>query len=466
MKLIKNISIAGVFFAMFLCVAQDAHAIFILSATPRRGGQGIRFEAAKPGSLIRNEEVTVSVTSDRGAQYRIYETVYQPLTNESGNTLPQGALIAFSPSNPLGSLRTQLETPVTMGQVPIFTSNSAGDSDNFVLAFNAKIPENQAGGVYHTTITFTAEPVNAASGVSPSVVNLDVRMDIRPDFRISIQNIKGSKDLNFGKIAKDHPNAAEALLITIDSNIGGAYRITHQVTEPITSSEGASLDDSSFVFTASGGSKGTLKASVNPIEVPSSPNLLYVSNDRGEGDSVQIQYTLNPSAEQKAGIYSGNITFKVESNSTFFSNQVFNIPVRVEIEPIFYLDVESEQGGAGIHFGTFKTGDEKQEKKIVLNVHSNLGEPYQVTQIVSRKLTNLDGSYIPKDNFTFFGSEAQTGTLSIMSPKTVYEGETTIFTSNKIGTPEKFVLNYKLTVPREAKSGTYNSDLKYSITTL
>src|SRR3989338_7729673 len=118
-----------IFAGLFLFFSVDAQAIFTLTASPRRGGQGIRFEAGKPGTVLRNEEVTLSVTTDRNAQYRIYQTVYQPLSNQFGNTIPQGALIAFSPSNPLGTLRTQLETPVTMGQVPIYTSNSAGDSD-------------------------------------------------------------------------------------------------------------------------------------------------------------------------------------------------------------------------------------------------------------------------------------------------------------------------------------------------
>src|SRR3989338_7840412 len=121
--------------AGLLTLVQDAHAVFTLSVTPRRGGQNIRFEPAKPGDYLRNEEVTFTVTSDRNAQYRIYQTVYQPLTNEFGNTIPQGAFIVFSPSNPLGTLRTQLETPITMGQAPIYASDTAGSSDSFVVGF-------------------------------------------------------------------------------------------------------------------------------------------------------------------------------------------------------------------------------------------------------------------------------------------------------------------------------------------
>ena len=466
MKLIKNFAIFSVFLAGFLCAAENAHAIFTFSAAPRRGGQGIRFEAAKPGSLLRNEEMTLTVTSDRGAQYRIYQTVYQPLTNEFGNTIPQGALIAFSPSNPLGTLRTQLETPVTMGQMPLYTSNSSGDSDSFTLVYNVRVPEDQPGGVYHTNITFTAELVKAQGGVAPYVVNMDVRVEINPTFKIMIQNSKGAHDLDLGRISKDRPTASQNLKINIDSNIGTTYRIAQQMTEPLISQEGVLLEDSGFSFTPAGVSHGLLKAAGSAVPVPQSPTLLYTSSEAGAGDEIVLQYNLKPDLAQKTGVYSGTLSFKVESNSAFAPFQVINVPVKIEIEPIFYLDYEIGSQAIGLAFGSYKTGEEKQDRRVLLTVHSNLGQPYQVTQILSRKLTNTEGAILPKDHFIFFGSEAQTGTLIVMSPRPVEEGEKVVFSSDKKGTPEKFALNYTLTVPRDTKSGTYNSELIYSITTL
>ena len=108
---------------------KDAWAVFELNVSPRRGGQSLRFAGEEPGGLLRNEEVTLTVTTDAAAQYRILQTVYQPLTNEFGNTLPASTFVVFSPSNPLGTLRTQLETAVGMGQAQIYTSNTAGSSD-------------------------------------------------------------------------------------------------------------------------------------------------------------------------------------------------------------------------------------------------------------------------------------------------------------------------------------------------
>lgn len=446
------------FLSASLTLAAEAHAVFTLSVTPRRGGQHIRFEGGKPGAYLRNEEVTLTVTSDRGAQYRISQTVYQPLTNEFGNTIPQGAFIVFSPSNPLGTLRTQLETPITMGQVSIYTSNTAGDTDSFVLVFNVKVPEDQPGGVYHTQMTFTAELVNAQSGVSPSIVTMDVRVEITPDFRIAIQNVRGGRYLEFERISKDRPTGSSALKIEIESNIGTKYRIIQQLTEPLVSSEGFSLDESRLSFVSSGGARAQ--------EVSESPEVIYTSSETGQGDVIQLQYQLTPGESQKAGIYSGNISFKIESDSPFVPSEVIHIPVKIEIETLFYLDMEMEQSAMALNFGVFKSGEEKQERRVILTVHSNLGQPYQVSQIVPRKLTNEEGTVIPREHFQFFGSEAQTGILVVMSPTPVQEGETVVFTSDNRGTPEKFVLNYSLTIPYGARAGTYNSEVKYSITTL
>ncbi len=453
------------FSLIFLASASEAHAIFDLTVSPRRGGNNIRFEAGRPGELLRNEEVTLTLTSTLASQYRIYQTVYQPLTNEFGNTIPQDAFIVFSPSSPLGTLRTQQETSIAMGQMPIFTSNAAGDSDEFVLVFNVRVPENQAGGVYHTQITFTAEPVAGQSGISPSVRTLDVRVELTPSFNVTIENVSGGRDLNLGKITQDRPTAEGALKIEIESNIGTTYTLVQQASEPLASQEGELFDEESIRFSAAGGSNGSLSIGGTPANLPSSPTLIYTSSSSGAGDVLQLQYQTVEGIKQKAGLYSGVMTFKIESNSPLVPGQVFNVPVKIEIEPILYLEVKMDQGGS-FNFGTFRTGEEKQERKATLVVHSNLGEPYQVSQILSRKLTNSEGAAIPKEHFQFFGSDAQTGTLTVMSPAPVEEGSRVVFTSDPKGTPEQFTLNYSLTIPRDTRAGSYNAETVYSITTL
>ena len=194
---------------LFLALPREALAIFTLSATPVREAKSIRFDQIKPGSYSRNEEVTISMNSTVASQYTIYQEVSQPLTNEAGNTIPSGAFIVFSPSSPLGTLKTQLETPVTLGQVPIFTSNAAGDSDSFVLVYNVNMPQDMPGGQYRTQLRFTAEPVSPQPGASQSTVIVDVIIDIRPAFSVVIKNARGTRELDLGHISKDRLSAAD-----------------------------------------------------------------------------------------------------------------------------------------------------------------------------------------------------------------------------------------------------------------
>ena len=452
--------LGGVLFAQ-----AGAEAAFSLSVTPRRGGQNIRFEASEAGALLQNEEVTLSVTSDLGVQYQITQTVYQPLTNEMGDTIPQGSFIAFSPSSVLGTLKTQNETPVGMGQVPIYTSNAAGSTDSFILVFNVRVPEGQSGGVYHTRITFSAEPVNAATGVSPVIKTLDVRLEIRPAFSVKIQSSKGGRILDLGPITRERPVASEALTIEITSNTGAPYRILQELSEPLISQEGKVLDESKFTLAGTHTGKGVLNLSSQKTVVSQSPTALYTSTDRGAGDILQIEYFVDPGLTQKAGTYSGTLRFSVESNSSYASSKFFTVPVRVEVVPIFYLDVEMEEG-VGLYFGPIRPGQETRERKVTLTVNSNLGQPYQVSQIVSRNLTNPEGVVIPQEDFTYSAVAPETGNLTVSSASQVKEGESAIFISDNKGSPEKIALNYSLALPADQSAGSYSSEIKYSATTL
>ena len=460
----RKILLTTLFAATLLSVwPKDAWAVFQLSVSPRRGGQSVRFEGAQPGGILRNEEVTMSVDTDRAAQYRILQTVYQPLTNELGNTLPAGAFVMFSPSNPLGTLRPQLETPVTMGQSQIYTSNNGGDSDQFVLVYNVRVPENQAGGIYRSQLTFTAEPVNMQAGISPSTTTLEVRVEINPKFNIEITNEHSTRNLDLGRIGKERASARQTLVFDITSNVGSTYRIFQQLTEPLVSAEGGTLDDAAFSFSPSGNAEGSF-SSGSGSPVPVSQSLLYTSGEWGGSDRFQLEYVLAPDLSEKAGSYRGNLSFRVESNSPFVTQEVINMPVVVEIQTIFSLDVAFTQGRS-LNFGAFKTGDEKQDRQARLKVNSNLGQPYQITQIVPRKMMTDEGTPLADGNFQFFTQNVHTGTASA-APHAVEAGESVIYTSDSKGTPEEFLVNYSLSIPRDSRAGSYTSEVKYSITTL
>ena len=448
-----------------LLLASEAYAAFDLAIAPRKGGQNIRFVQSEPGTLLQNEEVTFTVTNDTSTPYQILQTVYQPLTNELGNTIPQNAFIQFCPSTEIvGTLKTQLETPISIGEVPIYFSNAAGGSDSFIMVYNVRVPEDQPGGVYYTRLSYTIEPTRPAPGVTPETITLEVRVDLRPTFRLEIKSPVGGRKLTFERLSKEKRDAQATLILNAESNIGTRYRIAQQLTSPIISQEGTSLDEEALTVQVFK-SEGLEPVTVQPAPVADTPAALFTSGDRGESAFLQAVYTLSPPLEQKAGLYSGNLSFKVESDSTLTPADIINVPIHLEIETVFSLDVGIDETGK-MHFGTYVTGTEKEERKILLKVKSNLGEPYQITQIVPRRLMNEEGEAVPTGQLTYFASETKTGAVEVTAPLPVKEGETVVFTSDKIGTPEEFVLNYALVMPKDIKSGNYNSEIKYSITTL
>jgi hypothetical protein len=167
-------------------------------------------------------------------------------------------------------------------------------------------------------------------------------------------------------------------------------------------------------------------------------------------------------------VYIGSLSFRVESTSPFITPEIYTIPVRLEIEPILYLEVQVGQGAStGLQFGTLRPAEgEKQEQYAVLRIHNNLGKPYQVSQVVARKLTHVEGGAIPEQFFTYYGAGPTSGRILSTSPTPVREGESIVFMSDERGTPEELTLNYILTLPRDVKSGSYTSEIRYSVTAL
>ncbi len=451
--------------ALFCLSATEAFASFIFEVSPRRGGQSIHFDSTREGDLLKNEEVTLSVDTDEAVQYRITQTLFQPLTNEYGQTIPQDAFFVFSPSNPIGSLRTKLESPVSMGQFPIYTSGSAGESDEFVLVYNVRLPEGQQGGVYRTQITFTAEPVAATAGINPSITTLDVRVEVDAQFRLDVLNSRGTRSLDLGKITKERASGTEALNFDIQSSPGARFRLTGEMSTLLASQQGQTLNEGAFTMAAGApATAGTLQVSSTSIPLSSSSTPIYVS-ENGGSDRFQLLFIATPEATQKAGIYSGVLTLELDSQSPFVPSQVINIPVQFEIESIFSLETKIDEGFS-LNFGSFRTGKESEERRVVLTVRSNLGQPYQVSQIVPRKMMNEQGAALESDNFKYSAATTQTGTSLAQVAAPVETGEHLLFTSDKSGTPENIVLNYALSIPPDSKAGNYTSEIKYSITTL
>ena len=73
---------------------------------------------------------------------------------------------------------------------------------------------------------------------------------------------------------------------------------------------------------------------------------------------------------------------------------------------------------------------------------------------------------IKPDNFMFYSEQPHTGTAKATSPILVPEGESVVFTSDAKGSSEKIGIFYSLKIPPNTRGGTYNTDVRYSLTGL
>lgn len=455
-----------------ILTAAPAWALFDLSVVTRRGGETLRFSVDSGSSgdqdagLFMNEEVTLTVDSDLGVPYQILQTLYQPLTNEAGQTLDPNSFFVFSPSAPSGTLRTQLETPVLVGQRQIYASDDAGEPVEFLLAYNVRVPAEQSGGIYRTQLTLTLEPIQGQPGVSPKVITLEVRVEIPPKFRLIARTQGGSRILDLGIVRSERIPEAKIVQLAVETNAAGAYRIEGQWSEPLRTMSGEGLPAGALRCILQGGANGALGPAGSLSDVAgSSPVQLYQSDRWGTQDELALGFEISPDISLQAGSYEGSLVFRVDSSGPMPPPPPVTIPVRLSVEAEFGIKAEVEGGGT-LSFGSFKGEASRVERTVHIRVVSNTRSPYQVTQILSRRMSNEKGQIVPEGAFQYQTDRPRTGRSMAPSFAEASQGESALFVSDEKGTPEEIVLTYALDMPANVPPGNYATEISYTITTL
>lgn len=139
------------------------------------------------------------------------------------------------------------------------------------------------------------------------------------------------------------------------------------------------------------------------------------------------------------------------------------------ILPILELTV-SQQGDRELSFGDIMPSGlgpiQAAPKSILIEVHCNSGEKYQVTQSVNGELENASGETISLDNLKF-KTTAGNSTGHVISDLTpVTRGTQAIFTSDEQGRSESITAFYQLTIPSSQAPGDYSALLTYTVSSL
>ncbi len=146
------------------------------------------------------------------------------------------------------------------------------------------------------------------------------------------------------------------------------------------------------------------------------------------------------------------------------------VQVSATILPRLELSVAPETGSS-IAFGALTQpadGDAASRSvNVSLNVFSNLGRPYHVTQTIRQPLTNAQGRMIPPEQLQVTTRSAVHGTPGAANPVALIPGvPMTLYTSDAGGTSAEFSADYALKVTPTTPTGTFQTEILYTVTSL
>jgi hypothetical protein len=436
-------------------------AAFSVSAVPFEGGYDLRFGKISLAAGRINKELIVTVTSDISTEYRLIQTLLEPLSSVSGKTLPGNNFLVYGlrGTNKFGTLNVEQEIPVGLGRQVIYTSNQSGNPDSFTLVYGLIPSQDIEPGSYRGRIGFTLEPIN--SGQPPVTVILNILAEIGIESAIEVTTETGTKNIS---LSSDKPESGVSrVMINIRGSFGSQFRILQSSDEQPVSNTGELLDYNAVNFIGLNAQKGTVVNQPQSLSAPGSPQVIYTSSSDGEADSFVIEYRLNPSQKQPAGLYRGRIKYALEGIGSIQPRIIDTLRLEIENTRIFELVITPEPGGL-IRFNDVKLNQPPQTSELLVEIKTNIGRQYQINQHLYSSLANKDSEVIPAKNFTLRQETIDTkGTLKFTAASEVKTGDTVLFVSDKDGSPDKFKLVYELTATPEVKAGDYSTQITYSI---
>ncbi|MDD5669665.1 MAG: hypothetical protein PHE58_06530, partial [Candidatus Omnitrophica bacterium] len=268
-------------------------AAFSLSATPYEGGYDLNFNTVSTKTGRVNKEMTVRVTSDIGKQYRVIQTLLDPLVNARGEKLPEGALFVYAirGSNKYGSLNIEEQVPINWSQQVVYTSGSNGASDSFILVYGFVPVEGMSSGSYRGRIGLTLEPINSNEGVVNIVLNTLAEVEAE-GVAVDIKTLRNTKEIQINS-GKSDVNSS-TVLFDIKNSLGRQFRIIQMVEQQPVSMEGDQLDWQSVECIGHDARKGTALSDLTPLAPKQ--QVIYQSSPSGDADSFTIGYVFDPNA--------------------------------------------------------------------------------------------------------------------------------------------------------------------------
>ncbi len=445
---------------LFLQLCPNAYPapVFDLSYSLTEGGYRLQLDNANLFKGIR-----LAVNTDAGCRYEIVQRLIQPLTSRDrpGFYIRDNLVMrAQRGSNKFGNLRIPSgDTQVRTDEV-LYVSDPAGDADTFTYFLGIQRIEDIPPGLYSGRISLTLNPISSSLASVTKVIEIEVNVrtgDNRPFIEIS--SASGSKSIFLEPGRRDLKSGQ--VVVKIKGDLGRPFRILQSLARPAESEDGTRLTQGVLQYFVSGASKGS--ASSRQTEVSSAPQEIYRSQPDGRSDWLfSIDYIAADILGQKAGRYRSRIQYVLEVEGA--QSRLETIDLELQIERVFELVITPQDQRYYINFPDLKPTQPPKQSVLLVEIKSNIGRPYQVSQDISMELTNKEGKSIPFSYFTMRTESLDSkGGVRLAGKQEVKKGHTILFVSDPKGSADRFRLIYELACPKEAPAGDYSANATFSL---
>lgn len=444
-------------FGLLFIVAPDYSRadIFDLSYTLTEGGFKLELS---PLNLRRG--VRLRINSDINTRYEVMQRIIKPLQSVDNPAVTIRDNFVFQGlrgTNRFGTLRLPInETPVRSQEI-LYTSDTQGSPDTFTIIYGLTNHQDLPAGEYLGRISFILNPINASRAQVTKI--LDVRVSISQDRTkgpaIEITTASGSKLVSLNPKRKD----SSEVLIKIDPRLKQNFSITQLLSNHLESAQGDRIDLEAVQFSVKEVKSGSLVKPFSPLSLR--PQKLFSFADPGANQLI-VTYRVNNLSGEKFGKYASQINYLLEDKGV--QTKIDSLRIEVENERIFDLVATPQGKKYNLEFRNLKPHQTPKKDEVIIQINTNLGKPYQVTQNINSDLVNKEGESIPSEYFTFYTENIETkGKIQYSSKTNVKKGETILFVSDEYGSADKFKVIYELGCPEKSEPGDYSTQVTYSL---
>ena len=434
--------------------------IFDLSTTLTEGGYRLELDEANVYKGLQ-----LAISSNVATRYEIFQRINRPLENKEmpGVTLRDNFVVrALLGTNKFGTLHFSSTDTLVRSDDRIYTSDTAGDADTMTLVYGINNLQDVQPGHYMGQVAFVLSPVSSTR--SQVLKTLDVYVTIsekeskKP--RVEFKTASGSQSILLN--GKREDSKSVDVVATVNGKFRGMFNIVQSLAGQLESPDGARLDYEAVNFTVRQVSRGTTNFS-QPTPLSSGQQNIYSSSPSGEADTnFIITYSVGDLSNKKAGRYRANIQYSLDGSGV--RSALNNLTLEVENERVFDLLVSPVDQKYAIEFYNVKAGEPPKISEVSVEVNTNTGKQYQVSQEAYSELVNSEGLTVPAQYFTLStqGQDIK-GNLKIADNQEVKKGNTVLYVSNVNGDPDKFKIAYKLESPPDLKAGDYSTKITYTL---